>query len=88
MSFFARLFGLPNTQQDSGNFTINECAASTLDPNNPNNTEIVAVITAALMNILSEENNGQLRIKSIRRTGRSSPVWNLAGRSQYIESKL
>jgi hypothetical protein len=50
--------------------------------------ELVAVIMAAIMNMLSANTPGSLHIKSIRRIGRTSPVWNIAGRNEYIASKL
>ncbi len=88
MSLFSRLFGTSNSEQENNDITKNESAVSMLDTQGANDSQIVAVIMAALMNILSTENNGELRIKSIRRTGRRSPVWNVAGSNQYIESKL
>ena len=48
----------------------------------------VAVIMAALMNMLDHKSTGELKIKSIRRTDRRSPVWNVAGRDEYIAAKL
>lgn len=50
--------------------------------------EIVAVIMAAVLSMMSVRNLGDLQIKSIRRIGRHSPVWNTAGRDEYITSKL
>ena len=90
MSFFSRLFGADKSQPETNTASRNESAVSlhTTDRNVDNHEEIVASIMAALMNILSEENNGELRIKSIRRVGRNSPVWNIAGRDEYIASKI
>jgi hypothetical protein len=88
MSFFSKLFGTDKSQNEAvlnENTSRNESAVSL---QNQNDGEIVAVIMAALMNILSDSSTGELRIKSIRRTDRRSPVWNIAGRDEYIVSKL
>ncbi|NLX64680.1 MAG: hypothetical protein GX022_07920 [Clostridiaceae bacterium] len=88
MSFFTKLFGTDKSQKDTNsreNISRSESAVS-LQYNGKDN-EIVAVIMAALMNILNDS-TGELRIKSIRRTNRRSPVWNIAGRDEYIASKL
>lgn len=88
MSFFSKLFGTDNSQNETEsneNISRSETAVSLHDQNN--DEEIVAVIMAALMNIL-DGSTGELRIKSIRRTNRRSPVWNIAGRDEYIASKL
>ena len=88
MSFFSKLFGTDKSQNEAvlnENTSRNESAVSL---QNQNDGEIVAVIMAALMNILSDSSTGELIIKSIRRTNRRSPVWNIAGRDEYIVSKL
>lgn len=88
MSFLSKLFGTDKSQNEaalSENRSRSESAASL---QNQNDSEIVAVIMAALMDILSGTYPGELRIKSIRRTDRRSPVWNIAGRDEYIVSKL
>lgn len=89
MSLFAKLFGTDKTQKETAtNVSRSESAVSIHEQKKENDQEIVAVIMAALMNMLSGESNGSLKIKSIRRIGRSSPVWNVAGRDEYIASKL
>ncbi|NLE26490.1 MAG: hypothetical protein GX625_14325 [Clostridiaceae bacterium] len=89
MSLFAKLFGTDKSQNEAAlndNTSKSESAVSL--QNQKNNGEIVAAIMAALMNVLEDSAAGELRIKSIRRTGRKSPVWNIAGRDEYIVSKL
>lgn len=89
MSFFSKLFGTDKSQNEvalNENASRSESAVSL--QNQKNDDEIVAVIMAALMNMLEDSFTGELRIKSIRRTGRRSPVWNIAGRDEYIVSKL
>lgn len=89
MSFFTKLFGTDKSQNEAmlnKNSSRSESAVSLQEQNNDG--EIVAAIMAALMNILSDGSTGELRIKSIRRTNRMSPVWNTAGRDEYIISKL
>ncbi len=87
MSLFNKLFGSDKTKNEpTPNVSRSESAVSF--QNNVDEGEIVAAIMAALMNIFSVESDGGLHIKSIRRIGRSSPVWNVAGRDEYIATKL
>lgn len=89
MSLFSKFFGTDKSQDEANsnsNASRSESAVSLQVQNNEG--EIVAVIMAALMNMLSESSTGELRIKSIRRIDRRSPVWNIAGRNEYIASKL
>ena len=92
MSLFSKIFGAEKSQ-DNNNFinndSKNETAAAQMETeDNANNGELIAVIMAALMNMLSDEVSSELKIKSIRRIGRNTPVWNIAGREEYIASKL
>ncbi len=50
-------------------------------------TELIAVITAAIMAGM-ERPNTNLVVKSIKRVGHTTPIWNVAGRNEYILSKL
>lgn len=51
--------------------------------------ELVAVITAAVMAIFAGSNSSSdIRVKAIRRTGRTSPAWNVAGRDEYLATRL
>lgn len=89
MSLFTKLFGSDKTKNETtSNVSRSESAASLHEQKKADDGEIVAVIMAALMDMLSGEYNSGLHIKSIRRVGRSSPVWNLAGRDEYIATKL
>lgn len=91
MSFISKLFGkdkLPQTVKYDVSKIESAVSLQSMNPSTGNDGEVVAAIMAALMNILSGENNGELRIRSIRRVGRNSPVWNVAGRDEYIVSKL
>lgn len=88
MSLFGRLFGSGKINEDtSENNAKNESAVSLSDNKKADDREIVAVIMAALMNMMGQPGGG-LYIKSIRRSGRNSPVWNVAGRDEYLASKL
>ncbi len=51
------------------------------------NTEIIAVITAAIMACMQDSGTG-LRVRSIRRIGHTTPIWNVAGRNEQILSKI
>ena len=86
MSLFSKLFGSNNSQNGSENKSRVESAAAV--QGNQDDGELVAVIMAAVMNMLSVNASSGLQIKSIRHLGRSSPVWNLAGRDEYITSKF
>lgn len=93
MSLFSKLFGADKSQNNNlpnEMASKAESAAALQDKNQDmkDNGELVAVIMAALMNMLSKEAASELSIKSIRRIGRTSPVWNVAGREEYITSKL
>lgn len=92
MSLFSKIFGSDKSQDDS---LINENESRTesavaLQENQDikNDGELVAVIMAALLSMFSRNVQSDLQIKSIRRIGRRSPVWNLAGRDEYIASKF
>lgn len=88
MSLFGKLFGSGKTNNDTSvSNAENESAVSLNDNKKADDREIVAVIMAALMNMMDRPSSG-LYIKSIRRSGRNSPVWNLAGRDEYLASKL
>jgi len=50
--------------------------------------ELIAVLTAAIMASLKSQSSCELRVKSFRRIGQNSPIWNSTGRSEYIASKL
>jgi len=89
MSLFAKLFGSDKAQKNDGaNDSKSESPVSLNVKEKADESEIVAVIMAALMGMLSHQAKGGLHIKSIRRVGRNSPVWNVAGRDEYIASKL
>jgi len=50
-------------------------------------SEVVAVITAAVMAYMQGNGTG-LRVRSIKRIGQTAPVWNAAGRNEYIMTRL
>jgi len=51
------------------------------------NSELIAVIAAAIAACMSGSGTG-FRVRSIKRVGHTTPVWNVAGRNEYILSKL
>ena len=51
-------------------------------------SEMVAVITAAVMASIDGNNNSGLRVKSIKRIGHTTPIWNVAGRNEYVLTRL
>lgn len=50
-------------------------------------TEIIAVITAAVAAVLNTSSK-QLKIKSYKRIGNNTPAWNKAGVSEMINSRF
>jgi len=50
--------------------------------------ELVAVITAAIMATVNASPGYNIRLKSFRRIPQTTPVWNIAGRNEYIAGKL
>lgn len=51
------------------------------------NTEIIAVISAAVMACMQGSSTG-LRVRSIRRIGHTTPIWNVAGRNEQTMSGI
>ncbi|MDI9481872.1 MAG: OadG family protein [Bacillota bacterium] len=49
--------------------------------------ELLAVITAAVSACMQSTNTGYT-VRSIKRIGHTTPIWNVAGRNEYILSKL
>lgn len=64
--------------------TTNVSFSSTTDGITP---ELIAVITAAIAASIGGSNAG-FRVRTIKRTGYTTPVWNVAGRNEYILSRL
>lgn len=74
-----------NTEDIDENFNEN-----LIDDINGNNyqSEITAVISAVIAYYGDSFKDTNLKFKSIKRTMQTSPVWNLAGRNEYISGKL
>ncbi|HEY8499228.1 MAG TPA: OadG family protein [Clostridia bacterium] len=49
--------------------------------------ELLAVITAAAAACMQGTNTGYM-VRSIKRIGHTTPIWNVAGRNEYILSRL
>jgi len=82
MSFFSKLFNAERPLE----YKIQEIDSTSI--NADNNEEIVAAIMGSVMAMMQDNAITDIKIKSIRRIGRTSPVWNLAGRDEYIAAKL
>lgn len=50
--------------------------------------ELVAVIAAAVAAASGQNSTYRLQVRSIRRTGCNSPVWNAVSRKENLDSKL
>jgi hypothetical protein len=89
MSFFKKKSRQDETREAEKNLSgLESAAAISTDDDSAPSPEIVAVIMAAVMNMMASGVSSDLRIKSIKRIGLHSPVWNTAGRSEYIASRL
>ena len=51
------------------------------------NPELIAVIASAIAAIMGGSSDG-FKVKSIKRIGHTTPIWNVAGRNEYILTKL
>ncbi|ANX00613.1 OadG family protein [Thermoclostridium stercorarium] len=51
------------------------------------NPELIAAITAAVVAAMGGSGTG-FRVRSIKRIGHTTPVWNVAGRNEYILTRL
>ena len=50
--------------------------------------ELVAVLTAAIMASVKRSSECNIKVKSIKRLPKTSPVWNTTGRNELIAGKL
>lgn len=64
--------------------TVNVNPSSSVDELSP---ELIAVISAAIAASMGSSGIG-LQVKSIKRIGHTTPIWNVAGRKEYILSKI
>lgn len=51
-------------------------------------TQLVAILTSAVLSYMNARPSIKISIKSIRRTGAASPVWNAAGRIEQVSCRL
>jgi len=56
--------------------------------NSESDGELVAILTAAILASMKDSTKCKIRVKSFRRVEVSSPVWNVAGRTEQILGKL
>lgn len=87
MSLFSRLFK-NDKSQNINQETDRDSKNLEVSPVNTENEEIVAAIMGAVMAMMQSDVRTDIRIKAIRRIGRTSPVWNIAGRDEYLAVKL
>jgi sodium pump decarboxylase gamma subunit len=85
-----------NQNKGKGGTKEKQIDEPSISPNTPTNnsqvsantdTEIVAVITAAIMAYMQDSGIG-LKVRSIKRIGHTTPIWNIAGRNEHILSKM
>lgn len=89
------VFYRPNEKPTASNNAVNS-DSQPAQQNNINNEhdiedededELIAVLTAAIAASLNQSTYN-LKIKSFRRIGQTSPVWNTVSRKEQIENKL
>jgi len=85
---FPEVIHMPIILNKGFNYTIRKIDNGSEENAASLNEEVVAAIMGALMAFMSDYAVSDLKIKSIRRTGTVSPVWNIAGRQEYIAAKL
>ncbi|NMA66783.1 MAG: oxaloacetate decarboxylase, gamma chain [Clostridiaceae bacterium] len=67
---------------------ISETNVSNSSVSDGSTDELVAVITAAVMASVNTRPGYNIRLKSFRRVPQTTPVWNVAGRNEYIAGKF
>ncbi len=73
--------------QDEDEETDTDGIVSSADVNNSSDeTELIAVIMAAITTAMGAGNG--FRLRSIRRSGRNTSSWNLSGRDEYLATRL
>lgn len=100
IGIFARILHRPSKPGDAGGNGIDQADAdlsakdgdqapgesvSQLTDGNEPGPELIAVIMTALSVAMGQEG---FRLRSIRRTGRKTPAWNLSGRDEYLATRL
>jgi len=50
--------------------------------------DLIAVLTAAVLAAMGNGSQTNIVVKSFRRIPQAAPVWNTAGRNEYISNKL
>lgn len=73
-----------NKSDNSAEKPVSENKALPADNINP---ELLAVITAAVAASMHGTNTGYT-VRTIKRIGHTTPIWNVAGRNEYILSRL
>lgn len=73
-----------DNQAEGSDTTSYSEAATTADSDN----ELIAVLTAAIMASGMTRPDSKIRVTSYRRVPVTSPVWNVAGRTEVISGRL
>ena len=89
------VFHRPNEKSTTSNNAVNSNSQPEQQSNINNGQdvedededELIAVLTAAIAASLNQSTYN-LKIKSFRRIGQASPVWNTVSRKEQIENKL
>jgi Na+-transporting methylmalonyl-CoA/oxaloacetate decarboxylase gamma subunit len=86
----SKLLGIGKSQKktNSPSIVANQAEESNSAFESTTDSELIAVLTAAVLSSMKDGYSSNIRIKSFRRVFPSSPIWNLAGRSEYLSGKL
>ncbi|NLM10331.1 MAG: oxaloacetate decarboxylase, gamma chain [Clostridiaceae bacterium] len=79
-----------NNSDNNGNPGKEVVETTSVNSNSTNHglsPELIAVITAAIAASMGGSGTG-LKVRSIKRIGHTTPIWNVAGRSEYILTRL
>lgn len=87
---FSRLFKRRHRTEvaSDSNGVIREASAEVIPEASEISDELVAVITAAIQSSLDYDPHSRLVVRSIKRTGQTSPVWNRTGKLERIGNQL
>jgi len=91
---FSRIFSIKKTEtKNELNSARLETSVSKTDEDIKNyatgdGDELLSVLTAAVLASIKSGPDYTIQVKSFRRIPQNTPVWNIAGRTEHIASKL
>jgi sodium pump decarboxylase gamma subunit len=77
-----------NKDKETAISEVNESANVNLSENDVTESELIAVLTAAIQASLGIKSENKIMVKSFRRIPVTAPAWNAAGRVEQISARL